>query len=113
MKGGIHHVENIVQKHDNIFMAHMGHIMKNEGNEYWTSLSPSGNIQHILRANYQKRKEETLDVPLTAMLRYYTFEPDENIVNAFTYNVTMNKYYRDKDHQFSFSYNMDSNAEME
>ena len=109
MKGGTHHVENILKKHDNIFMAHMGHVTKNNGNEYWISNSSNGKDQHILRANYQNRIDSSLSATPMAILRYYTFKPNENKIFAYTYNVTTGSYYKDPDHQFSISDNMDLN----
>jgi hypothetical protein len=99
-------VDDVIRKHDNIFLANMGHLCENNGNEHWTSTSPSGDIQHLIRTDYQCRGKPYNNNPAAAMFRYYTFKPNENRVYAYTYNIRTQFYETDGDSQFSFYYNM-------
>jgi hypothetical protein len=99
-------VDDVIKKHDNIFLANQGHLCENNGNEHWTSTSPSGNIQHLIRTDYQCRGKPYVDKPAAAMLRYYTFKPHENRVHAYTYDVRTQSYETTQDSQFSFYYYM-------
>lgn len=93
-------LNNIITKNDNIFMGLCGHDTRMDGEENWTSTSPSGNIQNLMMTDYQGRPDGG------ATIRYYTFKPDEDRVYAYTYNLTTKTYETDASSQFSFEYNM-------
>jgi len=100
--------KDIMEPNDNVFMSCSGHSCANNGNDYWTTTSTGGNIQHLLRSDYQCRGEPSTEGPVAAMLRYYTFMPTEDTVYAYTYNIITGSWHTDPDHQFSFSYDMES-----
>lgn len=93
-------LNNIITKNDHIFMGLCGHDTRMDGEDYWTSTSPNGNIQHLLMTDYQGRKDGG------ATVRYYTFKQDEDRVYAYTYNLTTKSYETDASSQFSFEYDM-------
>jgi hypothetical protein len=92
----------IIKKHDNIFMAISGHDCRKNGEDYWTTKSPSGNTQHLTLSDYQCRPN------LGTYVRYYTFKPNEGKVCAFTYNVMEQAYETDESSQFCFDYEMEN-----
>ncbi len=96
-------VDSIVRKHDNIFLANMGHLCESEGEEYWKTTSVGGKTQHLIRTDYQCRNVKNIPA---SMFRYYTFKPNENKVYAYTYNLRTQAYETDADSQFSFDYEM-------
>lgn len=103
--GGEQH--DIMEPNDNVFMSCNGHSCENNGNDYWTTTSAGGKTQHLIRSDYQCRGEPYSEGSVPAMLRYYTFQPDEDRVYAYTYDVVAESYHTDSDHQFSFNYNME------
>lgn len=96
-------VDSIVRKHDNLFLANMGHLCESAGEEYWTTTSTGGKIQHLIRTDYQCRNVNNLPA---SMLRYYVFRPKEDRVYAYTYNLRTHSYETDESSQFSFHYDM-------
>jgi len=98
-------VDSIVKKNDNIFLGLMGHLCETTGEEYWTTTSNGGNLQHFIMTDYQCRNVN--DIP-ASMLRYYTFKPKEDRVYAYTYNLRTQAYETDENSQFSFYYDMKS-----
>lgn len=91
---------NLVTKHDNIFMAVVGHDCRTSGEDYWTSKSPSGYTQNYMLTDYQCRSNGG------AFIRTYTFKPGEDSVCARTYNITTQAYETDSDSEFCFAYDM-------
>ncbi|MGL1886126.1 MAG: carbohydrate-binding protein [Reichenbachiella sp.] len=91
-------INDLITKHDNLFMALCGHSCARE--EYWTEQSPSGNTVHMLMTDYQCDNDKGRTV------RYYTFKPEENRIQAFTYNTGTGVYERDANSEFSFAYDM-------
>jgi hypothetical protein len=110
VKGNAYLVDPIVRKHDNIFLATQGHLCEANGEEYWTTASAGGNMQHLIRTDYQCR--DVNDIP-AAMLRYYTFKPEENRVYAYTYDIRTQSYETDESSQFSFHYEMKPDTDVE
>jgi hypothetical protein len=92
--------DNLITQHDNIFMAVAGHDCRSNGEDHWTSTSPSGYTQNLMLTDYQGRSNEG------AFVRYYTFKPNEDQVCARTYNITDQAYEEDGDSQFCFYYDM-------
>ncbi|MGL1889728.1 MAG: metallophosphoesterase [Reichenbachiella sp.] len=99
---GIEYTTNIITKHDNVFMTVYGHDCDASGEKYWNSQTPSGNTIHNIMSDYQCRGNEGGG----AVVRYYTFKPEENTVDAFTYSTFRNQFETDGNSQFSFEYEM-------
>lgn len=93
-------INDIIKQHDNLFLAVCGHSCSRE--QYWTESSPSGNTVHCIMTDYQ------CDSDKGTTLRYYTFVPEENRIDAFTYNTQSQQYETDANSQFSIAYEMES-----
>jgi hypothetical protein len=87
-------IDDVIKKHDNLFLALCGHSCDRE--HYWTETSPSGYKVHCVMADYQ------CDPDGGSTIRYYTFKPTKNIVEAYTYSITESKYEVNENSQFSF-----------
>ncbi|AZQ64282.1 carbohydrate-binding protein [Flammeovirga pectinis] len=93
-------INDVIKQHDNLFLAICGHSCSRE--EYWTETSPSGNTVNCIMTDYQ------CDDDKGTTLRYYTFVPEENRIDAFTYNTLSGNYETDANSQFSINYQMES-----
>jgi hypothetical protein len=92
--------QQILLKHDNIFMSVSGHRVPPR-EQHWTTTSPNGSTQNHMETDYQFDENDG------ATVRYYTFKPEEDQVCAFTYNVPGAVYETDDDSEFCFVYDMD------
>lgn len=101
---GNEYMNNIITKHDNVFLAVYGHDCGDGGERNWTATTPSGNTIRCIMTDYQCRADGG------PIVRLYTFKPTENKVYARTYD-TKNKYFLTAaTSQFTFDYNMDTNV---
>lgn len=97
--------ENLLTKHDNLFLAVCGHACENNGEDNWIVKSPEGNDVHCVLSDYQCRGNSQ-----EAWLRYYTFYPAENKISAQTYcrkDQYGNQY---PGTQFDLDYDMSANS---
>lgn len=85
-------VDDVIKKHDNIFLAICGHSCARE--QYWVETSPNGRPVHCIMSDYQ------CDPDKGTTIRYYTFKPGEKEIEVFTYNVLSGKYETDENSQF-------------
>ena len=89
--------KQVIEQSDNVFLSIAGH---NSQESYWTSTSPSGNLQHNFIVDFQDEPDGG------ATVRYYIFRTKENQVDVRTYNIPTKTHYTDNDSHFSFNYNM-------
>lgn len=89
---------DVIDKHDNLFLAVCGHSCGREA--HWTETSPGGNAVHCILSDYQ------CDNPETGLLRYYVFKTLENRICAYTYCPSNDTYETDANSQFCFDYEM-------
>jgi hypothetical protein len=88
---------NLVQKHSNIVLVLSGHIL-NDGQGRRTDNVDGHPVNQILQ-NYQM-----LDNGGDGWLRYYTFKPDENKIEAFTYSPYRQEYDTSPSNRFDLNY---------
>ncbi|NMM47832.1 carbohydrate-binding protein [Marinigracilibium pacificum] len=98
-------INDVIKKHDNLFLAVCGHSCRNGGEYRWTEKTPGGNTVQCIMSDYQCQQGNK-----AAILRYYTFKPDENKVYAYTYDAKNKRYLTGSSSQFSFDYNMESSS---
>ncbi|MGL1900643.1 MAG: metallophosphoesterase [Fibrobacterales bacterium] len=95
------YMSQIIKKHDNIFLTLAGHDCSEDREQLWLSNTPSGNPIYNIRAEYEC-DDEIEGIPL----RYYTFKPNENSIEAYTYNTKDSLLLDDADYHFSLEYDM-------
>lgn len=88
-------VNDLITKHDNLFLAICGHSCAREA--YWVETSPNGRPVHCIMSDYQ------CDPDKGATLRYYNFDVKEQMITAYTYNITTRTFETDSNSQFSFA----------
>jgi hypothetical protein len=90
--------QGFVKKHENIFMVLCGHQL---GNARLTSKGDHGNDVHQVLADYQGMKNGG-----ESWLRYFTFHPGSNRIEAHTYNPALDKYNEKPAARFTLKYDM-------
>jgi len=102
---GTPYEKEVITQNDNIFMSLSGHRapIKTGREEYWTTKSPNGNIQHNVMTDYQGGK---IYKDKGATIRWYTFKPKKNEICAFTWNTTQEVFETDENSQFCMPYKM-------
>ena len=90
--------QKFVKKHKNMFMVLCGHVL---GNGLLTSKGDHGNDVHQILADYQG-----LNNGGESWLRYFTFHPESNEIEAFTYNPVLKKYDDKPEARFILKYDM-------
>jgi aryl-phospho-beta-D-glucosidase BglC (GH1 family) len=99
---GDEYMTNIISKHDNVFLAVYGHDCGDNGERHWTATTPAGNTVHCVMTDYQCRT----NTGGGGVLRWYTFKPAENLIQATTYNTFTDQFETAATSQFSFAYPM-------
>ncbi|NQZ89852.1 MAG: hypothetical protein HRT54_19970 [Colwellia sp.] len=97
---------DIITQNNNIFMSLSGHrdkIIKKGREEYWTTKSANGSIQHNVMTDYQAGN---IYKDKGATIRRYTFKPQKNEICAFTWNTTHEIFETDANSQFCMPYKM-------
>jgi hypothetical protein len=90
--------QKFVKKHENVFMVLCGHML---GNGRLTSKGDHGNDVHQILADYQGMKNGG-----ESWLRYFTFHPRTNQIEAHTYNPALQKYDTTPTARFTLTYDM-------
>ncbi len=96
-------IDDVIRKHDNLFLAVCGHSCQHHGEYRWTETTPGGNTVQCIMTDYQCRQNNK-----AAIVRYYTFKPNENKVYAYSYDAFNRTYLTASSSQFSFDYEMNS-----
>ncbi|MGL1934113.1 MAG: metallophosphoesterase [Fibrobacterales bacterium] len=101
LEAGNSYMSQVIEKHDNIFLTLTGHHCTENKKALWAAATPSGNPIYNIRAQYQC-DENIEGVPL----RYYTFKPDENKIDVYTYTTKDSLVLTDSDYRFAIEYDM-------
>jgi hypothetical protein len=92
----------LIYSNCNIFMVLNGHWHAgDDGEARRTDLNACGKPVHQLLSDYQERNNGG-----DGWLRYYTFHPDSETIDAYTYSPTLNLFETDADSRFTLSYDM-------
>ncbi|MDA3890128.1 MAG: carbohydrate-binding protein [Salinivirgaceae bacterium] len=94
-------INDVITQHDNLFLAVCGHSCAKEVR--WTEQSPSGNTVNCIMTDYQCEQGNK-----AAVLRYYTFKPDEDKIYAYTYDAVNNTYFTGEGSEFVIDYGMEA-----
>ena len=93
--------QKLIRSNCNVFMVVNGHYHSPYAENKLTSVNDCGSSVHQLLQNYQARPNGG-----DGWLRYYTFRPTENRIDAFTYSPSLDQYETDVDSEFSLDYPM-------
>jgi hypothetical protein len=92
---------NVIKNHDNVFMVVCGH---NSISGTTTLVNNFGHRVYGLVCDYQDT------IPESGKLRYYTFKPANNSIEAYTYSTWNKTYDTSSSNQFTLSYTMTVSA---
>jgi len=90
--------QKLVSQHANIFMVLCGHAA---GDGYLVSEGVHGNPVHQVLCDYQGRHNGG-----ESWLRYMTFIPEEDRIDVFTYNPSLDTHEKTPNSQFQIEYRM-------
>jgi hypothetical protein len=95
--------QKLIRSHCDVFMVVNGHYHwpPGYGESRLTSTNDCGNEVHQILQNYQNEPWGG-----NGWLRYYTFEPSRNAIEAYTYSVTLDQYQTDEASRFTLDYDM-------
>lgn len=97
--------QKLIKGNCNVFMVLGGHHHWPSGESRLTSTNDCGESVHQILQNYQSRPYGG-----SGFLRYYTFVPSENKIQAYTYSPTQDFFETDDSSQFILGYPMGSDT---